>query len=251
MRSWAQNGEDLVLQVLLQGRTNGFYVDVGGYHPTEHSVTKHFYDSGWRGINVEPIPSRFQSFETERPRDINLNLGLAARAGTMTLREYDEAHAGWSSMSAHMHELHGASDASYVDYEVPVRTLAEILEEHGVEAIDFLKIDVEGFETEVILGNDWARWRPTIVVVERTGDSWHSLLETAGYREIFNDSLNSYFAGPEYRIPELVLAGIRRLVTEGATEQAIRQVVARPSDFIGGRDLLRGAFTAIGRRLRR
>jgi hypothetical protein len=70
MLTYAQNFEDVMLARLFSKQADGFYVDVGGWHPEIHSVTKFFYDRGWRGVNVEPIRRNWEAFVAERPRDI-------------------------------------------------------------------------------------------------------------------------------------------------------------------------------------
>ena len=77
--SYAQNAEDVRLARLFDS-SSGFYVDIGAGDPTEFSVTKHFYDRGWSGINVEPGPA-FERLEQQRPRDVNLRLAVAPRVG--------------------------------------------------------------------------------------------------------------------------------------------------------------------------
>lgn len=196
MISWAQQGEDVVLARAFAGQTTGFYVDIGAFDPQVMSVTKHFYDSGWSGINIEPYPPKFEELQRARPRDINLQVGLADTDGTRTLY-VDPDRPG---------------DATMVDAEagrfprqvtVPVTTLASVLEEHaGDRTIDFLKIDVEGYEREVIVGNDWSRWRPRALVVEATRprspeeshERWEPLLLDAGYELALFDGLNRFYA---------------------------------------------------------
>ena len=77
--SFAQNHEDILLDRVFHGRTDGFYIDVGACHPVCHSVTKLFYDRGWRGINIEPIPGMFDILARDRGRDVNLPIGLSNR----------------------------------------------------------------------------------------------------------------------------------------------------------------------------
>src|SRR4051794_14893877 len=85
--SYAQNFEDVILKRAFKGQDKGFYIDVGAADPMIHSVTKHFYDSGWNGINIEPGSVFFQQLEEARGRDINLNIGLSNTLGEATLYE--------------------------------------------------------------------------------------------------------------------------------------------------------------------
>jgi FkbM family methyltransferase len=95
--SFAQNQEDLLLDRAL-GKPNGFYVDVGANDPEIDSVTKLFYDRGWRGINIEPNPVPFRRLAARRPRDINLNVGASNTAGELTFYTVPEGD-GWSTFN--------------------------------------------------------------------------------------------------------------------------------------------------------
>ena len=85
--SYAQNYEDVLLNRLFPDRPGGFYIDVGAYHPVFHSVTKLFYERGWQGVNIEPIPSMFKLLADDRPRDVNLHMGLSNVEGNLTFYE--------------------------------------------------------------------------------------------------------------------------------------------------------------------
>src|SRR5262245_6574624 len=76
-----------MLARLFVGQRHGCYVDVGAWHPVIHSVTKHFYDSGWQGVNVEPIREQFELFTRDRTRDINIQAAVGDTPGSLTLFE--------------------------------------------------------------------------------------------------------------------------------------------------------------------
>src|SRR5262249_31332093 len=97
MVSYAQNAEDVLLNRLFPDGV-GFYIDVGAHDPVHLSVTKHFYDRGWSGINLEPEPVGFAKLCDQRPRDINLNVGVSDHDGAMTFYEAPGA-TGWSTFS--------------------------------------------------------------------------------------------------------------------------------------------------------
>ncbi len=91
-------------------------------------------------------------------------------------------------------KLHEANGYPYEDSSVPVRTLASIFEEQKVTSIDFLKIDVEGYELEVVNGNDWKKYRPKVLVIEATvRHKLDPLLKKFGYHLEFFDGLNNYY----------------------------------------------------------
>ena len=189
--SYAQNREDLLIFTMLKGQKKGFYIDVGANHPVQDSVTKLFYDNGWRGINIEPISKLHKLLEKYRPNDTNINIGVSDKKGTLTLREYLNGLEGWSTFSKDIMNLRGKTP--HIDYVVKVETLAYIFRKHRVKEIDFLKVDVEGLEYEVLLGNDWKTYRPKIIIIENTPGEWSRLLEKVDYVDSYFDGLNHYF----------------------------------------------------------
>jgi FkbM family methyltransferase len=199
--SYAQNAEDVVLARLFAGRDTGRYVDVGAADPVRDSVTKHFYDLGWRGINIEPIPAQAADLRRARPEDVTLPIALGARAGTATLHLVAN-RPGWSTVDDALARTYTDRDDLRVEQvEVQQRTLADVLAEYD-GPVDFLKIDVEGAERLVIEGADWTRCRPRVVVVEATEPGsptpayrdWEPLLVAAGYRCALFDGLNRFYA---------------------------------------------------------
>ena len=153
MISFAGDQEDVLLARVFRDKVDGFYVDVGANDPVTCSVTKHFYDHGWHGINIEPIPRLHDRLRAARPRDVNLNVGLADRGGQLTFHECPAIDA-WSTFSREVADHHRSRGVEVQEYPVPVTTLAEICAQHVRGEIDFLKIDVEGLEREVIAGGD-------------------------------------------------------------------------------------------------
>ena len=203
--SYAQNNEDVLLWRALGQVQNGFYIDVGANDPVEHSVTKAFYDAGWHGINIEPLPVHVAAFDAQRPRDLNLAIAAGSTDGELTL--YDvPAVRGWASPEAAVAELHRAEGHEVAELRVPVRTLASVCAEHVEGEIHFLKIDVEGFEGEVLRGMDFARWRPWVLAIEATlpnsrttnHATWEHLVTGQGYRYAWFDGLNRYYVADEH-----------------------------------------------------
>lgn len=219
--SYAQNREDVILNAFFDASETGFYVDVGANHPVHESVTKLFYDKGWSGINIEPTRWIFELLKLTRPRDVTIPVGVSNCDGVMQFREYPHGD-GLSTFSAAMQQAYEKKDSyftsDYVEYEVPVTTLAKIFAEQKVTSIDFMKVDVEGYEYEVLEGNDWKKYRPKVICIEANHivKDWHPILKKASYEVAFFDGLNEYFVASEeqarlksFSYPDRILLGER------------------------------------------
>lgn len=199
--SYAQNLEDVILFRALNDVDNGFYIDIGAYDPVLHSVTKLFYDRGWRGINVEPVRGQFDKLQEGRPRDINLNVAVAPAPGLVTLYEVG----GLSTTIPDIAERHDEAGFEPRAVRVPALTLESVLASADVPTIHFLKIDIEGAEEAVITATRFDKIRPWIVVVEATApltqesthQIWEAHLLSEDYEFIYFDGLNRYYLSKE------------------------------------------------------
>ncbi|WP_346308584.1 FkbM family methyltransferase [Limnohabitans sp.] len=203
--SYAQNYEDVMLWRALKNIENGFYIDVGAAWPDEDSVTKAFYDIGWRGINIEPNPSHYDSLKNQRQRDTNLKVAVGDKAGILTMNFLGET--GLSTLVEEIANQHQANGWEISQKTVMVQTLQSICELYtpAGQVIHFLKIDVEGFEAEVLRGHDWFKYRPWIILVEATlpmtqhesYETWEPILQKAEYVFAYTDGINRYYVSQE------------------------------------------------------
>ena len=166
MKSYAQENEDLILMDLLKGVKNGFYIDIGANDPDVYSVTKLFYENGWCGINVEPLPDMYSALCDKRPNDININAAIGNECGIMTM--YLDGLG--STLSDKVVEDNHLNKSNTI--RVNVYTLAALLEKYKPENIHFCKIDVEGFEKQVLEGMNW-NYRPWVFCMESTKPGTH------------------------------------------------------------------------------
>jgi FkbM family methyltransferase len=248
--SYAQNFEDVLLARVFRDRPTGFYLDVGAHDPEHLSVTKHFYDLGWHGINVEPVPTAHQRLLRERPRDLNLAVAAGASESNGELFVLED-----SALATLDAAVAAEATQAVVDrIPVPVQTLDAILEASGEPDIDFLNIDVGGTETAVLDGLDLDRYRPVVMVIEATRagadydfrrpassltHEWEQLVLAGGYVFAYFDGLNRFYVREENRdlcryfaIPVGPVRDDLRLSSSEVTAAALRDEIARSRHHI-------------------
>lgn len=205
--SYAQRFEDFHLWRALGDVANGFYVDVGGGHPVYDNVSFAFYLAGWRGVVVEPNPALSALTRAVRPRD-RLCEGLCgATAGEATLYLQREFHGLSTTVAEHARAAEKEVSRQSEAVTLPMTTLAALCAQHALATFEFLKVDVEGAEADVLRGADFSRFRPKIIVVEAikpltlapAWDEWEPLLARHGYAYVWDDELNRYYVAEEAR----------------------------------------------------
>jgi FkbM family methyltransferase len=168
--SYSQEGEDMILRRIFENQPRGFYVEVGAPHPTRFSNSFYFYKLGWSGINIEATPGAMSLFRILRPRDTNLEAAVSRERGTQEFFLFDEpALNTFDRKLAREWECSGYRIIG--TKQLMTRPLGEILSDHVPEGkrIDFLSIDVEGMDFDVLQSNDWQRYRPRVLLVEMHG----------------------------------------------------------------------------------
>jgi len=200
-RCHSQKGEDTTLQREFGQRREGLCVDVGAHHPFRYSNTYLFYKKGWRGINIDATPGSMRGFEKYRPADINLEVAVSQTPGKLCFYLFDDpAYNTFDADAAEKAKLAGAKLLEKAN--IASRPLKDILNEHLTEnkKIDFLSVDVEGLDLEVLKSNDWICYKPEYVLVECLGitlpklseDKTYIYLNSLGY-SIFAKTVNTVF----------------------------------------------------------
>ena len=202
--SYAQNLEDVVLYRCLRDVYRGFYIDVGAQDPLVDSVTRAFYERGWRGMNIEPSTEYFHALQRDRGEDINLMTVVGREIGEAVFYEVKET--GLSTTNPEYARRYAESGYQVRSREMPCTTLDEICRVHHIDTVHFLKIDAEGSEREVLEGFSFEDLRPWVVIAEATepGSSrdmsarWESLILGRGYEPVYFDGLNRFYLAAEH-----------------------------------------------------
>jgi FkbM family methyltransferase len=202
-RCYGQDGEDLILNRLLEGQTIGFYVDVGAHHPVRFSNTYLFYQRGWRGINIDAMPGSMKKFKKVRSRDINIECGVAGTVGKLMYHQFNEPALNTFDVNEAEHKNKPPYQMTGT-VEVAVERLDALLARYlpSGQQIDFLSVDVEGKDEEVLRSNDWSRYRPRFILAETLRTDMLDMgkcpvvqfLRSVGYKPVGKAYNTSFFA---------------------------------------------------------
>ena len=195
LKSFSWSFEDLLLDFLVGMESYGTYVDVGANNPKLGNNTFRFYLRGWRGINIEPNKIAFKWLESERALDVNLNYAISDYEGYSSLKTIENDTSVSELSDTNISRLDSAK-ARVTKEDVNVTTLTKILDRHlNNRTIDFMTIDTEGNELSVLMGNDWSKYRPALIVVEanRNASEIVSYLESQNYLFLLSNSVNAFF----------------------------------------------------------
>ena len=161
----SQEGEDILLARIFDKKNNrGYYVDIGAHDPMRFSNTYYFYQLGWRGINVDPLPSAKDKFKKHRPKDIFILAGVSQEEIDLTYYQFKEP--AYNTFIYELAQSRKEKSPLISTTKVKCYSLESIFKEYNVKEIDFLSIDVEGFELSVLYSNDWNKYTPKVIVIE-------------------------------------------------------------------------------------
>lgn len=194
--SLAQNFEDLIFEKLKVSAgidRNGFYVDIGAHDPIRFSNTYILRKQGWRGINIDPLPSCINRFRKRRPDDINLNIGISDKAGEMEYYSFEEPAFNTTNPVRAEHVIKSGYSKLKEKRVIKIDTLKNVLDSYlGERQIDLMTIDVETMELSVLKSNDWDKYRPRFIIMESIVSCNESL------DNIYNDPAVKYLIGKSY-----------------------------------------------------
>lgn len=182
-QSYSQEGEDIILRRIFECKTNGFYIDVGAHHPKRFSNTYLFYKKGWNGINIDAMPGSMVLFRKLRSRDINIEAAITNEKREMSFFMFDEPALNTFDKDLATERInHGWQLLK--EQNIITITLRELLKNNFDfdRKIDFMSIDVEGLDLEVLHSNDWQAFRPEYILIECLNFSMNTLTKSETYQ---------------------------------------------------------------------
>jgi len=204
-RYYGQHGEDFLLWNLFRHKKAGFYVDVGAFDGIHLSNTLSFEQQGWSGICIEPHPSYFQLCKRSRPGALCLNAACVATEDLAVTEFYAEELGLLSGLRSDQekdvalrYQRRGLKFRGFEQLEVPALTLNSILEKYGPSHgyIDFISIDVEGTEPDVLHGLDLEKYEVRVLVIEANTEEICKALDS--YMIAKNDYIKARNSGPNF-----------------------------------------------------
>jgi len=197
--SYAQNFEDVRLWRAFFDVERGRYLDIGSQDPVRDSVSLAFYKLGWRGVHVDASPIYAEAMRNARSDETVIAAAVSTTPGSLHFWNIDDT--GLSTGCADIAERHAQAGWPCREIIVPTITLAEIFEQMGTDPVHWMKIDVEGMESDVLASWGAHPTRPQVLVIEATApltqnptdSEWQDLVLSRGYRDVLFDGLSRYF----------------------------------------------------------
>jgi FkbM family methyltransferase len=198
---YSQDGEDLLALRYFANKEKGFFIDIGAHHPKRFSNTYLLYQKGWSGINLDAMPGSMTAFKICRPRDINIEVAIG---NEKTIRDfYIFSEPALNTFDKTLAEEREKTQKLTMVNKIQVAPLADILKEHcpNNTKIDFLTIDIEGLDFEILKTNDWNKYRPQLLCVEIYSKNIQNVLESEiniflekiGYQIIYRVNNSCFF----------------------------------------------------------
>ncbi len=197
--------EDVFIGRLLKSINNGKYVDVGCYHPFKGSLTAELYKKNWSGINIDLSKTSIDLFNMVRKKDINLNCAISKFNGDTFYFQNGKINQQNSLIK---------SNNDQIKVHINCYTLNSVLKRYGLNQFDYLNVDVEGTELDVIKGIDLKKYRPKLITIENNEllleeyfqSEIYKLLDQNNYIFINKIGVTNFFVNSDlkYEIPNLI-----------------------------------------------
>ena len=164
-KSYSMDNEDIAVLNYFKNKRNGFYVDVGCYHPIHRNNTYLLHKQNWNGINIDTSEFSIDLFNFIRPKDLNYNCAISNKDEIIKLF-YQKKLSQLSTTEINQAKTVFQGDIK--EKEIQAYTLDNILNKSKYKGIviDFLDIDVEGADLKVLKGLSFDKYKPELVCIE-------------------------------------------------------------------------------------
>ncbi len=195
---YSQSNEEQYIIEAVNHIQNGVFLEIGAYHPFKFSNTRALVERGWSGVYVEPMDDLMLQFENEYGYNDNIQLikkAVATHTGNVTF--YDSHGDAIGTIdSAHADKWAKGWNVEYSQKVVPCVTVADLIDECKFDHFDFVSIDVEGVDLQILQQFDFAKINTTAVIVEHNQintQAYRDFMNNAGFIEIFSNGENLIF----------------------------------------------------------
>ena len=194
--SYSFNAVDLIINYIFKDQNTGTYVDIGAQHPISNNNTYLLFKRGWSGVNIDLDKKNIDLFNISRPRDINLNFAISDKQQEVELYFYHDA-SPINTLNKQVADFQKASVKSVK--RINSYTLNNILEKIDFKKIDYMNIDVEGYEEKVLSGFDINRYKPNVISVEFLDLKMNELeIKNNNIDRLIGSNLYKYFTNNDY-----------------------------------------------------
>tara|TARA_A100000164_G_scaffold294661_1_gene268537 strand:- start:1218 stop:1922 length:705 start_codon:yes stop_codon:yes gene_type:complete len=196
--SYSYNGVDLIVDYLFKDKKKGIYVDVGSQNPVSNNNTLILFNRGWKGLNIDLDKKNIDLFKVARPNDFNLNFAISSKSCEKKLFFYHDG----SPLNTLVKNVSKKQKAKVTQTKnIKVVTLNSVLNSTKIKKIDFLNIDVEGHELEVLKGFDLKLYNPKVINIEFLDLSMKKLhFRNNDLYKILKSDLYKYLYKRNYRL---------------------------------------------------
>ena len=197
---YSYGGIDALISRIFVSQKKGIYVDVGAQHPIRNNNTYLLHKKGWSGINIDLDKKNIDLFTIARKLDVNVNAAISSSFTKMDLFYYhDKSPINTLSKAVANFQNSNVKEIRSVE----TKTLTSILENSRYKncQIDFLSIDVEGLELDVLNGFDISLYKPKIVVIEYLDLSIKKLeIKNLNIDNVINSSVYHFMKNNNYTL---------------------------------------------------
>jgi len=189
-------GEDLFVQNYFRNKAKGFYIDVGCYHPLEGNNTHLLYKNGWSGINFDINHYSIKLFDFLRKRDLNIHSGISRKKNKLIMHYRKEINM-LNTLDEKIAKIHFRN--GYKKKNIQVNTLNFFISKKfkKLNKIDFINIDVEGYELDALKSLNFSTYKPQLICIEI-----HNIkkMYDTNYKYLKSNDVYNYLINKSYKV---------------------------------------------------